>query len=77
MAEENKTFEGTKTAMLHLVSKRCWYKGVKVGGLPINNKNAWQIKVRLRTGAKLTQDYMQEILISAGYKMIHPVVWQK
>lgn len=72
-------FEGTKAAFADLISRPGWYKGVLIDGFPISQSNASQIKLKFAGKARkgMSQDYMESILIAAGYKIVQPIVWQK
>lgn len=77
MKQKKETFEGTKTALMNLISKRKWYQGLIVNGVEIDRNSASQIKIRTKGNGKISQDYMEKILIAAGYKIIQPIVWQE
>lgn len=79
MEKRIKKIEGTKEALRELISKREWYKGISVNGIALNASSACQIKLRLEGKSKknITVDYMEQVLKSAGYKVIQPVIWGK
>jgi len=79
MAANTQNFEGTRAAFNDLVSRRNWYKGITVNGTPLLPANAYQIKIRLKdkSSRRITQDYMEDILKAAGYRIVQPVIWQK
>lgn len=77
MKQKTETFEGTKTAFMNLISKRKWYQGLIVNGVEIDRISASQIKIRTKNGKKISQDYMEKILLSAGYKIARQILWTK
>lgn len=74
-----KTFQGTNEAFTDLLSSRAWYKGLLLKGKSITKDNASQIRRRFegKTHKGLSIEAQEELLQSAGYKVLTPVIWQK
>ena len=72
-----KVIKGTRTAFEQLISQPKWYVGLEINGKKINRLSAAQIKIRTKGNGKISQDYMEQILISAGYKIARQIDWTK
>ena len=71
------TFEGTREAFKHLLSIPMWYHDVVIKGKKVTATNASQIKRRFEGSddKKITQDYMEEILLQKGYTIKSNTIW--
>jgi hypothetical protein len=77
MKKNNPTFEGTREAFKHLLSTPMWYYDVTIKGKKVTAQNASQIKRRFEGSddKKITQDYMEEILLQKGYTIKSNTIW--
>lgn len=79
MKKNSRTFEGTREAFKNLISTPMWYHDVMIKGKKVTASNASQIKRRFEGNSdkKITQDYMEEILLQKGYTIKSQIVWEK